>query len=353
MNLKQFPKYYTPINDNIYLAGTFNSWSPNDTRFKFDKQTYKLSFSLPVGSYQYKLTRGSWDTTETNQDGSLMTNRNLQIFEGITHTFNITVSNWDDFKGKHSVVGNVQIIDRFFPYPQFNTTKRIWIYLPNDYYTTTKWYPVVYMHDAQNLFDTTYSIYGGEWRIDETMEGFYQQQKPTAIVVGVETIANRVDELTPYSNPERGGGKADLYVDFLVHDLKPYIDSKFRTKPEREFSSIVGSSHGGLFTFYAGLRNQHVFSRLGIYSPSFWFSNKIFDFALNTTSKYDDMKLYFFCGGKETSYPNMVPDMLNMMNVLSLKGFKNIKSSIDPNGLHHEDYWAKEFSLTYEWLFLN
>lgn len=353
--MNQVPKYYTPINDDIYLAGTFTNWAPNDPNFKFAKvthNTYQVIFSLPIGSYQYKVTRGSWDTGEANNDGSFMANRNLQVSAGYS-IINIGVSNWDDFKGFHTVVGNVEILDRFFPYSQFNTTKQIWIYLPSDYYTSNKYYPVIYMQDAQNLFDSAFSAYGGEWRIDETMESFSNQGKPTAIIVGSTNVKNRDDELTPYPHPTRGGGKADLFADFIVNNLKPYIDSKFRTKPEREFTGIGGSSNGGLFTFYAGLKYQNVFSKLAIYSPSFWFNNTIFDFAFNSTDTYKDLKLYFYCGQKETAYPTIIPDMIYMMEILKLRGFNNIKSSIDANGIHHEDYWAKEFPLTYEWFFLN
>ena len=343
-NLFPVPKYYTPINDFIYLAGTFNNWSPNDSRYCFEKLThnsYRAIISLPVGIYQYKITRGSWETAETNRDGSFMANRNLQVNSG-TSVINIGVSDWDDFKGSHSVVGNVEILDRYFTYPQFNTTKQIWIYLPSDYYISNNRYPVIYMHDAQNLFDTSFSVYGGEWKIDETMEMFSNQGKASAIVVGSTTFQNRDDELTPYPNPIRGGGKADRYVDFI-----------FRTKPEREFTGIVGSSNGGLFTFYAGLKRQEIFSKLGVYSPSFWFNDTIFDFAFNSTDQYGDLKLYFYCGEKEAAYPTIIPDLINMINILKSKGFNNIKSSIDPNGIHHEDYWAKEFPLTYEWLFLS
>jgi predicted alpha/beta superfamily hydrolase len=281
-----------------------------------------------------------------------MANRILQVNSGST-AINIGVSNWEDYKGSHSVVGNVEILDRYFPYPQFNTTKQIWIYLPRDYYTSNNRYSVIYMHDAQNLFDTTFSAYGGEWKIDETMEMFSDQGKQSAIVVGSTTIINRDDELTPYEHPTRGGGKADRYVNFIVNNLKPYVDSKFRTKPEREFTGIAGSSNGGLFTFYAGLASQDVFSKLGVYSPSFWFNSTIFDFALNSTDKYGDLNIYFYCGEKETSYPTIIPDLNNMINILKSKGFKNIKTSLDPNGLHNEYYWAKEFPFTYEWLFLN
>ncbi len=345
------PKYYTPLNDDLYIAGSFNSWQPNDIRYKFQKvatNTYKSTFSLPVGTYQYKITRGSWGNGESNADGSIMFNRNLVVTSG-GQNVNIVISNWDDFKGSHTASGNVHVIDRQYPYPQFNTTKRIWVYLPADYYTTIQRYPVFYMHDGQNLFDSLYS-FAGEWGVDEAMEKFFIQQKPSSIIVGIETTENRISELTPYSNPQYGGGKADLYLDFLVNNLKPYVDSQFRTKPERQFTGIAGSSLGGLFSFYAGLKNQNIFSKVGIFSPSFWYSSQIYDFALNTPKQYEDFKMYFYCGGRESE--SMVSDMLNMMNVLSLKSYSKMKSSVASDGQHNEYFWRNEFPNLYEWLYL-
>lgn len=350
--MTKVPKYYTPINDDVYASGSFNSWQPKDPIYKFTKlthNTYKLNVSIPLGGYQFKLTRGTWDSGECSLDGSFMANRNLAILSDKL-TIKLTVSNWDDFKGKHTATGNTNILDRSYPYPQFGNTKRIWIYLPSDYYTSIKKYPVIYMHDAQNLFDDAYS-FAGEWQIDEAMENFFQQRKETAIIVGIETTVNRMDELTPYANPTYGGGKADLYVDFLVNNLKPYIDNHFRTKSDRFSTGIIGSSLGGLFSFYAALKNQEVFGKVGIFSPSFWFNSRIYDFAVNTPLRYGDIKLYFFCGAKESQ--SMVPDMQNMINKLIDKGYTNIKTSIAPDGAHNEFYWRREFPASYEWLFLN
>ena len=112
---------------------------------------------------------------------------------------------------------------------------------------------------------------------------------------------------------------------------------------------MIGSSLGGLFSFYAGIKNQNVFSKVAIFSPSFWFSNQIYTLALNTPSQYSDFKLYFYCGSRESD--SMVPDMINMMNTLSIKGYTNIKSSISQDGTHNEFYWRREFPTAFEWLY--
>ncbi len=136
-------------------------------------------------------------------------------------------------------------------------TRRIWIYLPRSYASDiNRRYPVIYAHDAQNLFDSATS-FSGEWGIDESLDNMPQE----LIVVGIDNGgAARMDELTPYANDKYGGGQADDYLDFIVEKLRPYINSRFRTKPERENTAILGSSLGGLCSFYAAIRHEDIFT---------------------------------------------------------------------------------------------
>ena len=160
-----------------------------------------------------------------------------------------------------------------------------------------------------------------------------------------------MDELTPFENINYGGGKADLFADFIINNLKPYIDLRFRTKVSRDFTGIMGSSLGGLFSFYAGLKYQNVFSKIGIFSPSFWFSDEIYTFASDMSQEYDNFKLYFMCGGSESQ--SMVPDMNKMVDKLRLRGFNKIKSLVQPDGNHQEWFWKREFPASYDYLYLN
>jgi len=147
--------------------------------------------------------------------------------------------------------------------PQLQSTKKIWVYLPKNYEATAKEYPVIYMHDAQNLFDSKTSFVG-EWNIDESLDSLNAQ----VIVIGIEHGNDkRIDELTPYKNAKYGGGNADAYVDFIVKTLKPEVDKKYRTKTNPKNTAIMGSSLGGLVSYYAALKypkflERQVFSRL-------------------------------------------------------------------------------------------
>ncbi|MEZ0128795.1 alpha/beta hydrolase [Flavobacterium sp. LBUM151] len=156
--------------------------------------------------------------------------------------------------------------------PQLKSTKKIWIYLPENYSVTAKKYSVIYMQDAQNLFDAKTSFVG-EWNVDEKLDSL----KAPVIVVGIEHGNDkRIDELTPYKNEKYGGGNADNYVDFIVKTLKPYIDKNYRTKTKPKNTIIMGSSLGGLVSYYAAIKYPAVFGKAGVFSPSFWFSNEIY-----------------------------------------------------------------------------
>jgi predicted alpha/beta superfamily hydrolase len=232
--------------------------------------------------------------------------------------------------------------------PQLNTTKKIWLYLPKNYVTSTKKFPVIYMHDAQNLFDAKTS-YAGEWQIDETLDSINAQ----VIVVGIEHGGEkRMEELTPYKNEKYGGGNADNYLDFIVKTLKPYIDNNYRTKTKASNTCIFGSSLGGLVSFYAGLKYPKVFGKVGAFSPSFWFNRKeIFD-LMDKTKNYKT-KIYFLCGDEEGD-EDMIRDLNNMEYQINTKRCScNMlnKKIIVKGGKHNEKLWREGFEKAYLWLF--
>lgn len=230
--------------------------------------------------------------------------------------------------------------------PELQTKKKIWLYLPEGYETSTEKYPVMYMHDAQNLFDKKTS-FAGEWEVDETLDSL----KGQVIVVGIEHgNEKRLDELTPFPNEKYGGGKGDAYLDFIVKTLKPHIDKTYRTKTKAKHTCIFGSSLGGLISFYAVLKYPKVFGKAGVFSPSFWFSDEIYSYM----EKSDKVKakIYFLCGDKESD--DMVPDLKKMETLLDRNRCYCLnlnKTVIVEGGEHNEKLWREGFKNAYLWLF--
>ena len=231
--------------------------------------------------------------------------------------------------------------------PQLHTTKKIWLYLPKGYNTSTRKYPVIYMHDGQNLFDNRTS-FAGEWNVDETFDSINAK----VIVVGIETNDKRMEELTPFKNQKYGGGKADDYLDFIVNILKPKVDATYRTKTNAKNTAIFGSSLGGLVSFYAALKYPQVFGKVGCFSPSFWFGRKELNNLMEETKDFD-AKVFFLCGDDEGD-DDVIPDMKNVADWVNTKRCeckKLNKEVIVKGGQHNEKLWRESFKKAYLWLF--
>ncbi len=232
--------------------------------------------------------------------------------------------------------------------PQLKINKKIWIYLPANYNNTSKRYPVIYMPDGQNLFDAKTS-YAGEWNIDETLDSI----KAQVIVIGIEHGGEkRIDELTPFKHEKYGGGKADDYLDFIVNNLKPKIDATFRTKTNANNTAIIGSSLGGLLSFYAAVKYPEVFGKIGCFSPSFWFGRKEMNELLSKTENFT-AKIYFLCGDNEGD-ADVITDMERIEHWVNTKRCeckKLNKKVIVKGGQHNEKLWRESFKKAYLWLF--
>ena len=352
----------TPENSSIFISGDFEGWSGGQENYKLTKEGHSYYITIPQKetNINFKFTQGSWDSVECDSKGNSTGNRSYN-FNKPNDTLKVKIEGWSnlfDKKATSTAAGNVSILSEKFKMPQLNRERRIWIYLPPDYDSSKQSYPVVYMHDGQNLFDVLTS-YSGEWEIDETLNKLYQERGLKLIVVGVDNGgAKRLDEYSPWKNTKYGGGEGDAYMDFLVSTLKPYIDSHFRTLPDKANTGIIGSSMGGLISHYAALKYPEVFGKIGVFSPAFWFAPEITEYS-RTHGNIKDTKIYFLAGGKEgenvafNEINQTVKDMNTMAGVLKKEGFplENMKLKVEPEGQHNEKLWRNNFEETICWLF--
>ena len=241
--------------------------------------------------------------------------------------------------------------------PQLETQKKIWVYLPKDYQNSNKSYSVIYMHDAQNLFDEKTSFVG-EWKIDEYLDTLSDHEE--AIIIGIEHGGEkRIDELTPYVSEKYGGGKGNDYLDFIVTTLKPYVDSEYRTLTDKEHTAIWGSSLGGLISLYAVIKYPETFGKAGVFSPAIWINKaELFDFIKNSTID-PNKRFYFLVGSEEGETMEdasaMVSDQQATVELLKDKGIadRNIMDKVIPHGHHNETLWSTNFPEAYQWLIKN
>ena len=252
---------------------------------------------------------------------------------------------------KSTAASNVSLLKKEFVIPNLNgISHKVWIYLPPNYDKTSKKYPVIYMHDAQNLFDAATS-YAGEWEVDETLNKLYEKTGKGFIVVGIENGGEeRINEYTPWKNEKYGGGKGAIYMDFIANTIKPYIDKNYRTKPQQKNTGLIGSSLGGLISYYGGLQYPKTFGKIGALSTSFWFSEKVKNFT-KEKGNLKNVKLFLLVGGKEGDDTDK--DTQEMEKLLLKTGFKpkNLKTKINPVGEHNETFWRSEFLEVITWLY--
>lgn len=351
----------TPIDDErpVFVAGNFTNWLPDKADFQMNR-TGKGRFSIvlphsilnDVPKLEYKYTRGGWDHTELDSFGNRSSNRIIQQKVGIHQDF---VPYWRNH-GQTAFINRqlpiVEVVSDKFTIPQLDTTRKVSVLLPANYYTNTcKTYPVLYMHDAQNLFGEG-SAYGN-WEIDKRLSLLANKEMSDVIIVAIEHgNEERFLEYSPYSHPTQGRGKGMRYVNFIVRNLKPFIDLHYRTKPERAFTGIGGSSMGGLISIYAGFMYPETFGRLMVLSPSLWVSPKIYFDAVEFFNPLET-KLYLYGGEKESSF--MIPNIEKLKNSIEKQGFSSNKLQIclstDPQGEHNEKRWGQEFPKAIEWLY--
>lgn len=349
-----------PDNSSIFAAGNFNGWNPQHKNYQFQKNEkgYFLELSLTTGSYEYKITRGGWDKVECTKEGKDVGNRTLKV--DADASIDLSVEGWKDLFAsssqprKSTANKNVQIIDTAFFIPQLNRTRRVWVYLPPGYNGSTKKYPVLYMHDGQNVFDDATS-FSGEWGVDEAIDTLGLKTNE-CIVVGIDNGGDkRLNEYCPYdfnlsgiaANNKANVGEGSKYVDFLVKTLKPFIDKKYRTLKDKSHTFTAGSSMGGLISMYSVLKYPKVFGGAGVFSPAFWVGPKIFD-DMKAKGKKVKAKIYFYAGDEEGE--SMVPMTIRAFNDMHRVSKSKMATVIRSGGKHNEARWRAEFPLFYEWM---
>lgn len=351
LNIRSLPA--THYQDSIFIAGNFNGWNPHHGKYYFNcrKDVCTLTFSgLAAGEYQFKFTRGDWSKVESASNGGDVSNRIISLNSDTS--IDCSIAGWkDDFVQQlmHTASPGVSVMDTAFYMPQLNRHRRIWIYLPPGYEKSKKQYPVLYMHDGQNLFDNYVAAYG-EWNVDETIDSLVESGKPGCIVVGIDNGSERVQEYNPYNNDKYGVGEGTQYVSFIAETLKPYIDKHYRTLSSKENCFIAGSSVGGLISYYAMLRYPAVFGKVGIFSPSFWIAPEI-NALTDSVNISMNGQFFMYAGGEESE--EMVPDMLKVADTLAERSSSLVYLVTDPLGKHNEASWRKWFPEFYLWIMGN
>jgi predicted alpha/beta superfamily hydrolase len=244
--------------------------------------------------------------------------------------------------------GSLQLVEKFKS-PQLGNERTLRIYLPPSYSSDSKRrYPVLYMHDGQNLFDPKTASYGTEWNIDEVVDRLVRQgEMEEVIVVGIDNTSDRIGEYTGSSDPKYGGGKLDAYAAFVAQTVKPWVDRQYRTKPGREHTAVMGSSLGGLASIGIAQRYPQLFSMAGGLSSSFWWDGQ--DVLKHPPQK---MPIRFYIDAGTVN--DGLEESEAFRQALVKQGYREGSDLLflaDPGGRHNEQSWASRVHVALAWFF--
>ena len=235
------------------------------------------------------------------------------------------------------------------------------VYLPPGYSRfSRRRYPVLYLHDGQNVFDAATSFAGVEWGVDETAQRLIRQNliEPLIIVAVFNLGEERIHEyaptqgvITPHDRPKkRSRGLAGIYGRFLIDELKPFIDRKYRTKPEAEFTGLGGSSLGGLATLAIGIIFWETFRRLIVMSPSVWWDDFAIIQILGFVRERPPLKIWLDMGTAEPDWEQVH----ELRDALIDRGWRpgvDLKYLEAEGAGHNEAAWATRVEPALRFLF--
>jgi predicted alpha/beta superfamily hydrolase len=259
---------------------------------------------------------------------------------------------------KHTLTGNIKR-HRGFRSKILGNRRDVLVYLPRGYRRFSRVrYPVLYLQDGQNVFDAATSFGGVEWGVDETAQRLIRKNlmEPLIFVAVANTGENRIHEYAPTrgvieaKRKKRSRGLARNYGRFLIEELKPYIDTRYRTKPEAEFTGLGGSSLGALLTLSLGLWFPNVFTRLIVMSPSVWWDDCVIYKMVEELDKKPPLKIWLDTGTREQGWERAQ----GLLNRLIEKGWRLgedlIYAEIE-GGDHSEGAWAARVDPALRFLF--
>jgi enterochelin esterase-like enzyme len=331
----------TPDSARLFIAGNLpalGSWRPDGLPMvKVDSTVWSAEVRVRKGvEAQFKVTLGSWDREALYVAGEVPANTIVRVDEDTTVSLFPVAWKQRTPQPAGGITGTVRY-HRGVTGSELNYPRDIIVWLPPSYdSSTTRRYPVLYVQDGQNVFDPKASFSGYDWRVDEVADSLIRAgAMQEIIIVG---IGNSPDRMEEYADTILGRA----YVKFVARELKPMIDSLYRTKSERENTAVMGSSLGGLISFLSVWWRPDVFSKAACLSSSFFFGeNKVFKEVRSATRLPRDIAIYLDCGAAER---RLLPDYKRMHKLLKEKGLvegKTLMGILDQGGGHNEQTWAK------------
>jgi len=358
----------TPAQNKLYVAGNLDAlgpWQPDLFPLKrVGPFEFEGELDIPVGhTLQYKITRGSWSTVEKEIDGGEINNRILRVQGDVKAE--IQVAAWAIAKQPRPSTGTGDLRWRDFDSRNLDGGRRVTVWLPASTASTLdQRLPVVYFLDGQNVFDGSRAAFGVEWKADESAQSLIDSGRiPPFMIVAIDNSSDRMTEYTPVQGAWQGrtiGGGADRMLTFLCDELKPRIDLAFPTQPEARFTSLIGSSLGGLFVLHALRERSDVFGGGAAMSPSlFWGdsqTNQTFALWKPPVAPSRKTRLWLDTGNREgeseATQSRNVENFRQFVETLNTKHKDKfeIQSGVVADAEHNELAWSRRLPDVFEFL---
>lgn len=255
---------------------------------------------------------------------------------------------------KSSASKNVQILTDTLTIDYLNEKRTIALYLPENYLKDTIQYPVIYFLDGQSPFDQKIQE-GDEWQIDEVLDSLGKLNQEQCIIVGIySSETNRLTEYKPFPSTRWYSDKivtGDKHGEWIVNDVKPWIDARYRTRKDVNSTIIGGASLGGLMSYYMLMEYPNVFGSAIVFSPSYWVNEKVYTLHEKNKQVFKQ-KIYFNAG--ELEKPTV--ESINKMHDILIKfgvPKENIKLDVEKDEGHGHMTWRKGFKKAYPWIVQN
>jgi predicted alpha/beta superfamily hydrolase len=243
-----------------------------------------------------------------------------------------------------------------FPSRFLKNQRDMMVYLPPGYHEQpNRRFPVLFLHDGQNLFDgATSYIPGMDWHVGQTAdESISSGLVEPLIIVGIYNAGKqRIGEYTPTRMPKLGGGRANRYAKFLLEEVRPYLQRNYRMQDGAESTGIGGSSLGGLVSLYLGLKLPKVFGKVAALSPSVWWNGRVIMRFANAKPRQPLPRIWLDIGTREG--PRIVDDVERFRDVLLTKGWRpeqDLHYERVEGAEHNEAAWARRVGPFLRFLF--
>lgn len=347
----------TKADSKVWVAGNateLKEWNAAGLELKRgDDGRYRGSLRVRRGTnLEYKLTRGTWETVEKSGRGGDIANRTLAAKEDAT--VEVTVEAWSEATksgASTSRSGDIRLHEKFHS-KVLGNDRTVIVYVPPGYEKAAgARYPVLYMHDGQNVFDAGTSFMGVEWGADEAAQRLIGTGRiEPIIIVGIYNTPDRMNEYTPWPDANRnGGGKGEDYERFVIEEVKPFIDGTYRTQPDRKHTAVAGSSLGGLISLDMCLRHRDVFSMAGVMSPALsWAEKRVIRDAKANCTALRSCRIWLDMGSREgvslgyfSAGISWTRELVTVFDACGMAPGRDYYYFEDVGAVHNEGAWAQ------------